>query len=312
MDHHMKRIIALALLALPLLVSAQVYNKFGPAAGVLKGSTATYQTTAAASSDILGLWSGTCNSSTFLRGDGACATAGGGGGTPAGSDTQIQYNASGSFGASANFFFDRTNNVLHLNTNPAQGGSVFTMTAGAGGGVTMVLDDSAFYGLYYKIASTGGIFNIGASNSTGGSLGSGLEIVNNGSSVLSATLKAAGSHVLGLSSTGAIDVNNTNGTAGQVLTSGGSGAAAWADAALSATSVSIGGSPLIAGACATAVATVTGATTSMAVISTPATYPGDGTVWMAYVDSPDSVTVKVCAIIAVTPTSSTYNIRVMQ
>lgn len=44
------------------------------------------------------------------------ATGGGGSGTPAGSDTQIQYNAGGAFGASANFVYDGTNLIL---TGPA-------------------------------------------------------------------------------------------------------------------------------------------------------------------------------------------------
>lgn len=56
---------------------AESYNRFQPANGVLVGNTSTYVTTAATSSNITGLWSGTCNSSTFLRGDGACGTPAG-------------------------------------------------------------------------------------------------------------------------------------------------------------------------------------------------------------------------------------------
>lgn len=62
---------------------AATFNLFAPATGLLKGSTSTYITTAAASSDILSLFSGTCNSSTFLRGDGQCQTPAGGGASPA-------------------------------------------------------------------------------------------------------------------------------------------------------------------------------------------------------------------------------------
>lgn len=43
------------------------------------------------------------------------ATSGGGGGTPAGSNTQIQYNNSGSFGASSKLTWDNTNNNLAIN-----------------------------------------------------------------------------------------------------------------------------------------------------------------------------------------------------
>ncbi len=39
---------------------------------------------------------------------------GGGGGSPAGSDTEIQYNNAGSFGASSNFTFDDSTNVLNI------------------------------------------------------------------------------------------------------------------------------------------------------------------------------------------------------
>lgn len=81
---------------------------------------------------------------------------------------------------------------------------------------------------------------------------------------------------------------------------------------LSGTSGSIGGGALIAGQCASGTATVTGATTSMVALADPNTYPGDGTIWDAQVTSANTVTVKVCAIIALTPTSSTYNVRVLQ
>lgn len=46
--------------------------------GLLKGN-GTSAFSAAAAADVYGLWSGTCNSSTFLRGDGSCQSPGGGG-----------------------------------------------------------------------------------------------------------------------------------------------------------------------------------------------------------------------------------------
>lgn len=310
----MKRIaLALIALLLPAFAWAQVYNKFGPATGVLKGSTSTYQTSAATSSDIFGLWSGSCSSSTFLRGDGACASAGGGG-TPGGSNNQVQYNASGAFGASANFFYDYGNvsgAALHLNTAAGQSAPILSIAAPAGsGGMTVLFDDSFWFGVYYRIAETGGVFNIGAANSTGGDAGRGLEITNGGAGVTATAIEALGGHRVGINSLGAVNINGSAGTTGQVIVSAGSGAAAWTTIGYSATSGSIGGGALIAGACSNAATTVTGATTSMAAVASPVTDPGDGAVWLAYVSAADTVTVKVCAIVAMTPTASAYNIRV--
>jgi hypothetical protein len=83
-------------------------------------------------------------------------------------------------------------------------------------------------------------------------------------------------------------------------------------AVLSGTTASIGGGALLAGGCSTGTVTVTGATTSMAVVASPTTSPGAGAYWQAYVSSANTVTVGVCATIALTPTASTYNVRVLQ
>jgi hypothetical protein len=45
--------------------------------GIVKNTTTTGALTNAASSDVYGLWTGSCSSSTYLRGDGACATPAG-------------------------------------------------------------------------------------------------------------------------------------------------------------------------------------------------------------------------------------------
>lgn len=54
------------------LASAATFNLFQPANGILVGNPNTYVTTAATSSNVIALWSGTCNASSFLRGDGTC------------------------------------------------------------------------------------------------------------------------------------------------------------------------------------------------------------------------------------------------
>lgn len=74
---------------------------------------------------------------------------------------------------------------------------------------------------------------------------------------------------------------------------------------------SIGGSLLMAGACISGTTTVRGASTGDVVLVTPATYPGDGLQWQGYVSSNDVVTVKVCALLALTPGSTPYNVRVI-
>jgi hypothetical protein len=84
---------------------------------------------------------------------------------------------------------------------------------------------------------------------------------------------------------------------------------------LSGATSSIGGSSLAAGACTTGAASVTGATTSMAVVPpTPQTYPGDQFEWSGYVSSSGTVTVRVCnrSTSSATPTASVYNVRVIQ
>ncbi len=80
---------------------------------------------------------------------------------------------------------------------------------------------------------------------------------------------------------------------------------------LAGTTGSIGGSALATGVCTSGTVNITGATTSMAVVASPATYPGDGMVWRPYVSAAGVVTVKVCASVAGTPTASTYIVRVI-
>ena len=82
---------------------------------------------------------------------------------------------------------------------------------------------------------------------------------------------------------------------------------------LTGTTGSIGGSALLVGTCATGTVTVTGATTGMAIATTPVTYPGAGFDWQrSYVSGTNTVTVQVCADVAGTPTASAYNVRVLQ
>lgn len=67
------------------LSGAQFLGALG--SGLLKNTTSTGVLSIAFSSDVISLWTGTCSSSTFLRGDGACAAGVGGTVTTSGSPT---------------------------------------------------------------------------------------------------------------------------------------------------------------------------------------------------------------------------------
>lgn len=108
----------------------------------------------------------------------------------------------------------------------------------------------------------------------------------------------------GIGTTGAPGTNGTNGSNG---TDGAAG-----PAALTGTTSAIGGGLLLAAGCTSGMATVTGATTAMTAAASPVTYPGDGAQYQAYVSSANTVTVKVCALLALTPVSSVYRVRVIQ
>lgn len=84
-------LVALALFAVALpALSQTTFNLYGPASGIQKNTGSTPLNTSAASSDVIGLWSGTCSASTFLRGDGQCQSPGGSGG---GSVTEVNTTA---------------------------------------------------------------------------------------------------------------------------------------------------------------------------------------------------------------------------
>jgi hypothetical protein len=159
--------------------------------GVLRGN-GTSPFTSAASADVISLWSGTCNASSFLRGDGACASPAGG--TPAGPNQSVQFNNSGAFGGDADLLWDSAANTLTLATGsaiqPASGGSLAIGQSAGNSSLTL------------RAAG-----------------GSNLLFQTNGTTRL--TMNASGAWLIG----------GTEGTAGQVLTSSGVGAApTWAAA----------------------------------------------------------------------------------
>ena len=81
----------------------------------------------------------------------------------------------------------------------------------------------------------------------------------------------------------------------------------------SGTTGSIGGGALLVGQCATGTASVANASTGQPVSASPSdgtNIMGTGVDVMATVTANGTVTVNVCAIIAVTPAAKTYNVRV--
>lgn len=106
---------------------------------------------------------------------------------------------------------------------------------------------------------------------------------------------------------------------GYALTATTGGVASWAavgSPVLRGVTGSIGGGALAAGQCATGNATVTGATTAMAASASPSADPdpslSTGVVWDAFVASANTVTVRVCGLVIVTPSATTYQVAVNQ
>jgi hypothetical protein len=140
---------------------------------------------------------------------------------------------------------------------------------------------------------------LSASNASGGAVANSLEVTSVGTG-RAPTIAATGTDAniginLETKGSGAVQING-------VATR----------PALAASTGRIGGSPLLAGGCIAANVAVHDATAAMAVAIAPTTYPGDGFFWQGFVPAPGTVTVKVCAIVAGTPKTSAYNVRVIQ
>jgi hypothetical protein len=81
--------------------------------------------------------------------------------------------------------------------------------------------------------------------------------------------------------------------------------------AIATTTSPIGGGALGAGACATGTSTIPfgSLSSTTAIMTTPRTYPGAGVVWQSYALNSTQIVTQVCALLSVTPVSTSYNVR---
>ena len=190
------------------------------------------------------------NAGTFEGCDGsawAALSGGGGGGTPAGSTGEIQYNNAGSFGAESNLFWDAANDRLGIKNSSPQ--------------YTLHVITSSAYAFYGK-ASSGGVFSgwesgdgtpvmvqLGAQNGGNSKIGTtsndSFGIVTNNQFRLTALatgeieipvslrLKGSSSGYVGFQAPASptsvtYTLPTADGTSGQVLSTNGSGVLSWA------------------------------------------------------------------------------------
>ena len=219
----------------------------------------------------------------------------------------------------APFVISSTTNVANLNASSLNGATF--ASPGAIGGTTPAA------GHFTTINASGNISNTGSGNtiSTGYQIKAGQNIAGQGGSFImiddvGTTLWQSGLNGVGGQTTyGLYDV--VSGNAPFTVSASTDAVTFYTNPivgsstiypSLSGISSSIGGSALLAGACASTTVSITGATTSMSVVATPVTYPGNGNYWNSYVSSSGVVTVHVCAAVAGTPVASIYNVRVIQ
>lgn len=120
------------------------------------GSGGTGQTTASAAINAL-LPSQTGNSGKYLTTNGTSASWStvSGGGSPGGSNTQIQFNNSGSFGGSSNLIWNNTNGYLGVGTTPSH---LLHLTSSGYGNPCVSINDGYYqYNIGYGSSANSGV-----------------------------------------------------------------------------------------------------------------------------------------------------------
>lgn len=122
------------------LSGAQFLGALGT--GLVKNTTTTGVLSIAASSDVIALWTGTCSSSTFLRGDGACATPSGSGtvttsGTPTTGFVSLFTGSTVIGNSHIDDGITTASTVTVSEALAATGGLTGGTTGGAGGSITL-------------------------------------------------------------------------------------------------------------------------------------------------------------------------------
>jgi len=146
----------------------------------------------------------------------------GGGGTPGGSDTQVQFNDMGSFGGNAGFTFNKTTGQVTISNAATATPALIIQTTG--GGRPIVVYNDSVAGDFWNTGVFGGIYEIGPSTTSNAAPTTGLRITGDGSGgSTNVLLRTNSGYTLGILSDGSIDLNNSPGGAGQFLQSAGSG-----------------------------------------------------------------------------------------